>query len=210
MSPRPTTVSCAPLTSGLVLLLAGLVLVGCTRIEVPTPPPDRAAGQEVGPPPGPENDARVPLWYGDTFDAAGCPVPRSGAAIVATSDSTLLRGVASDRGWCVYRGTATTTFFIIPPTADSDFARQVRESLQPLGWGFESADAATPQWSWVTAVPDAAYAVGFEEGAVDGALFSRDMLTSDDVGMFRIWFVPLLDAFGEWQAGDPAYILGLW
>ena len=118
--------------------------------------------------------------------------------------------MASDRGWCVYSGTATTTFFIIPPTADPDFAREVREALQPLGWDFETQDAVTPQWSWVTTVPDAAYAAGFEEGAVDGALFSSDMLTTDDVAMFRIWFAPLLDAFAEWQAGDPAYIFGLW
>lgn len=185
--------------------IAALLLSGCSG-PVPPPVDSGDSGDSSGSPaPAP---ADVPAWYGDSFDGDGCPIPRDGDLQVAADPAALLKTDLPD-GWCMYKATDYSTYFAIPSTKAPDFGADVRAALEPAGWTFDPADDDSPQWSWITAFPDGA-AEGFEDGAVDGAIFVTGAISQDDIDTYSLWFSSLTDAFAEWAPGDAVSVVGFW
>lgn len=183
-----------------ITLAAGLALVGCSG-PAPAGPVDTPADPVT--PSGP-----VPAWYGSSFDDDGCPVP-SGAELERDTDPAAFLGADLPDGWCLYKGTEYTTYFAIPATEVDEPGAAARAALEPAGWAFDAADDDSPQWSWITAYPEAA-AADFSDGAVDGSIFVVPQISADDMDTYALWYGPLASSFGEWSEGDYVAILGFW
>jgi hypothetical protein len=183
---------------------AGVLLAGCAG---PTPAPGGDGG-DGGDQPVPAVD--LPGWYGTDLDANGCPVPAAGAEIEAFAGFGEFAQAEVPAGWCAYTHTSYTQHFAIPADPSADFASEVRSALEPAGWEFDAADDDSPQWSWINAYPAGAEE-GFDDGAVDGAIFTVDAATADDIETYEIWFTGLPAAFGgDWAEGDPIKVVGFW
>ena len=185
----------------LTVASAGLLLAACSA---PAPTPGGGGGS---PEPAPVVDA--PAWYGSDFDADGCPVPAAGAPI-EVADAAAFFQADVPAGWCTYSSTEYTQHYAIPNSKGTDFGADARAALEPAGWTFDAADDDSPQWSWITAYPAGAEE-GFEDGAVDGAIFTVSSATQEDIDTYSIWFSGLPDAFGgSWAEGDEISVLGFW
>lgn len=187
-----------------IIAAAGVLLAGCST---PTPSPSGGGG---GGDEQPAPAVDLPGWYGTDLDGDGCPVPTSDAALerfVGAGD--FLQAEVPD-GWCVYGSTDYTEYVAIPVPPVDDFGADVRAALEPAGWQFDAADDDSPQWSWINAFPSGSEA-GFDDGAVDGAIFTVDSATQDDIDTYSIWFGTLPTAFGgAWTEGDKISVVGFW
>ncbi|MBX3194207.1 MAG: hypothetical protein KF727_03785 [Microbacteriaceae bacterium] len=189
------------LSAGLALA-AGLVLAGCSTPSTPVVD-DPETPDTPSVPAGP-----VPAWYGDSFDAAGCPVP-SGSDLAAVADPAAFLGASLPDGWCFYKSTSYTTYYALPATEVDDPGTDVRAALEPAGWAFDPVDDGSPQWSWITSFPEAA-AADFSDGDVDGSIFVSSAVTADDIDAYTIWYSSLFSSFGDWSEGDYVAIVGFW
>jgi hypothetical protein len=184
-----------------IALVGGIALAGCST-PAPQSPVD-SSDDPVTP------SAPVPAWYGDSFDDDGCPVPGDGADIVRTADPSAFLGADLPDGWCLYEGVDYTTYFALPATEVEDPGSEARSALEPAGWAFDAADDDSPQWSWITAYPEAS-AADFSDGNVDGAIFVTPAITGGDIETYSLWFEPLTSAFGQWSEDDYVAVVGFW
>jgi len=186
--------------------ILALLLVGCSS---PSP-----SGGGQGGDGGSEDPADAPVtldqpaWYGeDRFDD-GCPVPVAGVPVERADIDEFLQVGAPDH-WCTYKSTDYTQFYVIPVQKGTDFALEVREVLEPVGWKFDPADDDSPEWSWIQQYPPGSEE-GFTDGAVDGAVLVLESVTEDDLSR-RMWYSRMPTAFGaDWEVGDEVQILGFW
>jgi hypothetical protein len=152
----------------------------------------------------------VPAWYGTDFDANGCPVPAADADVDVFPDAPAFLQAEVPDGWCMYSTVSYLEYYAIPAVPTGDFGAEVRKALEPAGWEWDAADDDSPQWSWLVVYPHGAQE-GFEDDAVDGAIFTVDSATTDDLDTYQIWFSSLVHAFGgDWAEGDPIRVLGFW
>lgn len=163
-------------------------------------------GGQTGQPAPPD----VPAWYGTDFDANGCPVPAADADVDVFPDAPAFLQAEVPDGWCMYSTVSYLEYYAIPAVPTGDFGAEVRKALEPAGWEWDAADDDSPQWSWLVVYPHGAQE-GFEDDAVDGAIFTVDSATTDDLDTYQIWFSSLVHAFGgDWAEGDPIRVLGFW
>jgi hypothetical protein len=189
-----------------VVLAAGLVLAGCS-----SPAPVSGGGGSDGGSDAPVPPAtNLPAWYGSDFDAAGCPVPTADSGIDVFPDAAAFLQTDVPAGWCMYSTIDYLEYYAIPAAPAASFDSDVRAALGPAGWDFDPTDDESPQWSWIAKFPSGSEE-GFEDGAVDGAIFTVDKATADDLDTYQIWFAGLVHAFGgDWAEGDQIRILGFW
>lgn len=158
--------------------------------------------------PGPVADR--PGWYGTNFDANGCPVPVEGADLDVFPGAPAFLQAEVPEGWCMYSTVSYLEYYAIPAVPTAEFGADVRKALEPAGWEWDAADDDSPQWSWLIVYPHGSQE-GFEDDAVDGAIFSVDSATEDDLSTYQIWYMSLVHAFGgDWAEGDQIRVLGFW
>jgi hypothetical protein len=190
------------LTVPFIVAAAGVLLAGCSA---PAPNPGGGGSDD---PPAPVVD--LPGWYGTDLDSDGCPIPVGDAALERFAGAGDFLQAEVPDGWCVYSSTDYTEYVAIPVPPVDDFGADVRAALEPAGWEFDAADDDSPQWSWINAFPPGSE-TDFEDGAVDGAIFTVGSATQDDIDTYSIWFGTLPTAFGgAWSVGDEISVLGFW
>lgn len=203
-SPRPRFA-----TALAVATLLSIGLAGCATGTAD--PSDNPAVSATGDPgAGGAADGPRPAWYGDSFDARGCPAPPSGAPLAVFDDAESLLGVPLPDGWCIYMSVDYTQFYIIPATSDPDFAADARAVLEPAGWAFDPADDDSPHWSWITAYPESALDLGFTDADIDGSIFFTTAMTEDEGSSRHLWYDALIKTFADFEPGGYAAVLGFW
>ncbi len=194
-------------TTAAALLMVGLA--GCVTVsEAPVGDPSRPADPDAGG--RAVIDGPRPGWYGESFDARGCPIPDAGAPLAVFDEGESLLRVPLPDGWCVYKSVTYTQFYIIPSTIDPGFDAQVRALLDPAGWAFDPVDDGSPDWSWISSYPEGALSLGFTDGDIDGSIFFTTSLTEDQASGRRLWYDALLRTFGDFELGGYVGILGFW
>jgi hypothetical protein len=189
--------------SATLIASAAMLLAGCSS---PSPTPGGDGGNDQTEAPAPVNQ---PAWYGTVLDDDNCPVPAVDATIVRLDLDEFLQ-TSTPAGWCTYGSTEYVQYYALPVSSGTDFGAEVRSALEPAGWAFDPADDDSPQWSWATEWPEGT-ADDFEDGGVDGSIFTVPAATQDDIDTYSIWFSGLPTAFGgDWAEGDEISVLGFW
>lgn len=190
--------------------LLTIALAGCVTISPPPADPAVSGSADSGPVDEVVPDGPKPAWYGEDFDARGCPIPRDGAPLAAFDDAESLLGVPLPSGWCIYKSVTYTTFYVIPSTIDAGFDADVRALLEPAGWSFDPADDGSPDWSWITSYPQSALDLGFTDPEIDGSIFITTSLTEEQASNSVWWYGELIKTFDDFELGGYVGILGFW
>jgi hypothetical protein len=191
----------------LLVLCAAAVAVALTLGACSAPAPVTGGGD---PTTDPVSTADLPGWYGTEFDADGCPVPVADADLEPFADAAAFLQADVPAGWCMYSTLSYLEYYAIPAVPDHGFGGDVRATLEPAGWEWDAIDDDSPQWSWLIVYPHGSQE-GFEDDAVDGAIFTVDSATEEDLDTYQIWYMSLVHAFGgDWAEGDQIRVLGFW
>jgi hypothetical protein len=187
------------------LLVAAAVVVALSACSAPGPDPVFVPGTEL-----PTPAAEVPAWYGSEFDVNGCPVPAADADLEVFADAAAFLQTEVPDGWCMYSTVSYLEYYAIPAVPTAEFGAEVRRALEPAGWEWDATDDDSPQWSWLIVYPHGSEQ-GFEDEAVDSAIFTVDSASEEDLDTYQIWFISLVHAFGgDWAEGDQIRVLGFW
>lgn len=191
----------------ILLPFVAAAVLAVSACSAPAPVSGGGGGGDTPAPPA----ADLPAWYGTEFDADGCPVPVKDADLDVFPDAqAFLQTDALPGGWCFYSTISYLEYYAIPKVPSASWGAEVRDTLEPYAWSFDPIDDDSPSWSWITGYPSGSE-LGFEDGNIDGAIFTVDSAGADDVGQTKEYFATLATAFGgDWALGDQIRVVGFW
>jgi len=189
-----------------LLPFVAAAVLAVSACSAPAPAGNDGGGDTPAPP-----AADLPAWYGTDFDADGCPVPQKGADLDVFPDAlAFLQTDELPADWCFYSTISYLEYYAIPKVPSASFGADVRDLLGPYAWSFDPIDDESPTWSWITDYPSGSE-VGFEDDHIDGAIFTVDSASTQDVESTQEYFVTLATGFGgKWAVGDEVRVLGFW